>query len=267
MFDPDAKTYERMAPHMQRVLIIDPVPAHVRLLTDLLRNICRCQAWSAPTIERGMELAKLVDPQVILADQSATVDGARFTGALRRSELRCRQAPVIMMTSEATTGTIIAARDAGVHEFLRKPFTIKDLVRRLEACTLRGRDWVEAVQYVGPDRRRFNSGDYSGPLKRRSDNPATPDAARLSQALKILKAAINAIDTDPSQALRAMRAQTDEMQKAGLGLGLPKLCDKALALRQRLDGGEMKKEVLALHLAELTTFMPGEGQDALVIAA
>lgn len=267
MFDSDAKTYERMAPHMRRILIIDPVPAQVRLLTDLLRNIAPCQVWSAPTIDKGMELAKMVDPQVILADQSPSVDGAKFTKVLRRSELRVRQAPVIIMTADATAGTIIAARDAGVHEFLRKPFTIKDLVRRLEACTLRGRDWVEAVQYIGPDRRRFNSGDYSGPLKRRSDNPATPDAARLSQALKILKAGIGAVDSDPAQALRAMRAQTDEMMKAGRGMGLPKLCEKAAELRLRLDAGELRREVLALFLAELVSLTPGENGDSVVIAA
>ena len=80
-----------------------------------------------------------------------------------------------------------------MHEFLRKPFTIKDLLRRLEAVTLRQRDWVEAVGYVGPDRRRFNSGDYSGALKRRSDAQATPDSERMAQALKILRSAIAAV--------------------------------------------------------------------------
>jgi hypothetical protein len=47
-------------------------------------------------------------------------------------------------------GAILAARDAGVHEFLRKPYSMKDLVRRLEAVTLRDRDWVEGVGYIGP---------------------------------------------------------------------------------------------------------------------
>nr|6SFT_A Chain A, Two-component receiver protein CleD [Caulobacter vibrioides NA1000] len=31
------------------------------------------------------------------------------------------------------------------------------------------REWVEAVAYVGPDRRRFNSADYKGPRKRKAD--------------------------------------------------------------------------------------------------
>src|SRR5205814_7862660 len=73
------------------------------------------------------------------------------------------------------------------------------ILRRLEAVALRQRDWVEAVNYVGPDRRRFNSGDYQGSLKRRSDTPATPDSERMAQALKILRSAINAIGTDPDR--------------------------------------------------------------------
>src|SRR5208283_5007257 len=124
----------------------------------------------------------------------------------------CRRAPVIMFSAEATAAAIIGARDAGVHEFLRKPFTIKDLMRRLEAVAMRPRDWVEGIGYVGPDRRRFNSGDYSGPLKRRVDHAVTPDEARLVQALKILKAATAAIESDPRQALRSMLAQAEDLR-------------------------------------------------------
>ena len=78
-----------------------------------------------------------------------------------------------MVTAEATAAAILAARHAaGVHEFLRKPYTIKDVMRRLDAAILRQREWIEAVSYIGPDRRRFNSGDYVGPRKR-EDRPST----------------------------------------------------------------------------------------------
>ena len=157
-----------MAPQLKRVLIVDPTPAACRLLTDLLRNIVECQIWTASDAEKGLSLAKNVDPHIIFVEHAGTgMDGVAFTRQLRHSHFACRQAPVVLPTSQATAGTIMAARDSGVHEFLRKPFTIKDLMRRLEAVTLRPRDWIEAVHYVGPDRRRFNSGDYSGPLKRR----------------------------------------------------------------------------------------------------
>lgn len=223
MFNEEYKLIQRMAPLMQKVLIVDPAPASARLLADLMRNLTPCQLWSSNTTRKGLEAAKQVNPQLIFVELAGQgVDGIDFTRRLRHSDMACREAPVIMVTATATAGAIIAARDAGVHEFLRKPYTAKDLLRRLEAVTLRKRDWIEAVHYVGPDRRRFNSGDYSGPLKRRSD-AKTPEAARILQALKILKSAVSAVGSEPAQALRSMLAQTSELQRAASVTGETRL--------------------------------------------
>jgi CheY-like chemotaxis protein len=258
VLDSDVRTMQRVAALMQRVLVIDPATSSVRLLTDLLRDISNCQVWTSPDAQRGFALAERVNPHVIFVEQSAAVDGCAFTRRLRRSELSCRKAPVIMITSEATAAIILGARDAGVHEFLRKPYTIKDLMRRLEAVTLRGRDWVEAVNYVGPDRRRFNSGDYAGPLKRNVDQAETPEMARIVQALKILRSAVGAIDIEPKQALRAMLAQAGELQAAARAIADVKLGLAAIALQKRLlmAGDNPNKTDLQASLAELWTFMP-----------
>lgn len=265
MFDSDAKIYARMAPHMQRVLIVDPQLATVRLLSELLRSVCHCQVWSAPTMDKAMALAKSVQPQIVFVDQSAALDGIAFTRAMRRSDYACRQAPVVMVTSEATAATIIGARDAGVHEFLRKPFTIKDLVRRLEAVTLRQRDWIEAVGYIGPDRRRFNSGDYSGPLKRRVDHLETSDQARLAQALKILKASVAAIELDRKQALRAMAAQADELQRCAIALSNTRLAAAAGDLQRHLRSAtpeSLDRSALEPLAEALDAFVPAETSSA-----
>jgi len=265
VYNTDARTLQRMAPLMQRVLIIDPAPAGARLLSDLLRDISPCQVWTAPDAPRGYALANQVNPHIIFVEQNAAMDGAAFTRKLRRSELNCRKAPVIMVTSEATAATILGARDAGVHEFLRKPYTAKDLMRRLEAVTLRTRDWVEAVNYVGPDRRRFNSGDYTGPLKRGMDANETPEEGRILQSLKILRAAITAIDADPKQALRAMLAQAMELQSAAIAIKDVRLKAAAVALHQKLtaaDGRTVRKEELQAYLAELWTFAPDDKKGA-----
>jgi DNA-binding response OmpR family regulator len=152
-----------------------------------------------------------------------------------------------MISAQATAAAIIGARDSGVHEFLRKPFTIKDLVRRLEAVATRPRDWIEGIGYVGPDRRRFNSGNYAGALKRRVDHVATPDEARFVQALKILKAALAALETDPRQALRSMRAQAEELHNSARAKADMELRDKALKLGQRLE----RVDPLALPRSEI----------------
>jgi len=262
VFDDDKRTMRRMAPLLQRVLIVDPQAPSAAMIGEAMRNIARSQTWIATTAERGLKLCETIDPQVIFVELTfAKMNGVEFTKRLRRSQLACRQTPVIMVTGTATAASILAARDAGVHEFLRRPFTMKDLLRRLEAVTLRQRDWIEAVGYVGPDRRRFNSGDYAGPLKRRSDNRQTPDAARLSQALKILRSAVAAFDSDPNQASRAIEAQVQAIQKAATAAADLKLVTAAAELSRyvvlsRKMGHPMNGADVAKHAAALLAYMP-----------
>ncbi|WP_421736621.1 response regulator [Caulobacter sp.] len=232
MFDGNIRTIQRVAAKVQRVLVVDPNPATARLLADQLRQLGNVQIYPAQTLEKGYAMARTVDPQLIFVEStSGGLDGVLLTRTIRRSDLVCREAPIIMCTAEATAEIIFGARDAGVHEFMRKPFTIGDLERRLEAVTLKPRDWIEAVQYVGPDRRRFNSADYKGPRKRKADAAGTV-AARLSQALRIVRSAAQALDSDPAQARRALAAQALELRKVGEAVKEPRLVAAAAALDQ-----------------------------------
>ena len=270
MIGVDAKTLQRICSQMQRVLIVDPLPAATKLLSELLRDVCPCQIWTAADQARGLLLAGRIDPHIIFVEQYKTLDGAAFTRDLRRSELACRKSPVIMICSEATASSIINARDSGVHEFLRKPFTIKDLMRRLEAVTLRKRDWIEGVAYIGPDRRRFNSGDYSGPLKRRVDHAETPDDARLVQALRILKAALAAVEREPRQAMRAMLAQVSELGIVARSKADPRLKAAAGGLAAYLAGVDpmrLRASDLAPLMTELWTYLPADDGPSRSVAA
>ncbi|MDB5445898.1 MAG: response regulator, partial [Phenylobacterium sp.] len=204
-----------------------------RALGELVSRACAPDIWTAPTTAKAMKLAAKVDPQLIFCELVAEkLDGAAFTRALRRSDLACRQAPVILVTEQADAAHILAGRDAGAHEFLRRPLTEKDLQRRLEAVMLHPRGWVEAVDYVGPDRRRFASADYPGPLNRLADQQAPPKGVRVGEALKIIRSALAAIDRDPPQALRALLAQTAVLQEAAAELSDPRLAGGAADLRR-----------------------------------
>jgi CheY-like chemotaxis protein len=250
---------------MQRVLIVDAQAASCRLLADLLRDVCNCQIWTAPDQARALTVALTSEPYMIFVDHGPAFDGLAFTRTLRRSDLACRKAPVIMLASEATAAVILGARDAGVHEFLRKPFTIRDLSRRLEAVATRPRDWVEGVGYVGPDRRRFNSGDYSGPLKRRVDHAETPDEARVHQALRILKAALGAIETDPRQALRAMLAQAMILRDSPRVRADPALLAAVATFGQhlsRLDPTTLRRAQLEGLIGPLIATLPADAPGA-----
>ena len=235
MFDQEATIVRRMAPLLQRVLILDPQPDNAGIVGGLMRQVSHPEIRIEATNARALKVCAKVKPQIIFAELAGeAVDGVAFTRSLRRSDMECRKAPVILVSGQATAATILAARDAGVHEFLRKPFTVKELLRRLEAVTLRPRDWVEAVAYVGPDRRRFNAGDYKGALKRHADTETAPEFARIGQALKILRSAMGAVDQDPPQAMRAMLAQAADLQVAAGAIADPKLATAAGGLHRYL---------------------------------
>jgi CheY-like chemotaxis protein len=261
----DRQVLELMAPHLQRILVVDPSPLAVRIVQEVMRDVCRSNITWAATVEDGLRQAATCEPQVIFVELQAGLDGLAFTRRLRRGDLDCRKAPVVVTTSEATAEGIKSARDAGVHEFLRKPFSAKDLLRRLEAVTLRSRDWVEGIGYVGPDRRRFNSGDYTGALKRGGDGDATPDRAKLSQALRILKAAVNAVDRDPKQALRAMLAQADEIREVAESRMDENLAMAAHELQRYLRLAQEKgfnRSAVAAHLEPLTSRLDAKRRTA-----
>ena len=74
---------------------------------------------------------------------------------------------IIMMAGTPSASIIEAARDAGVTEFLRKPFAAHDIALRLEALQSAPRQFVSAATYAGPDRRRRTAAD--APTRRSSD--------------------------------------------------------------------------------------------------
>jgi CheY-like chemotaxis protein len=262
----DGRSTKRFAGRLDRVLVVDPQPASTRLVHELLKDLGARAIVTETNPTRALAIARKEEPQIVICEYTGPdFNGPEFVRAFRRSDMACRQVPVIMVTAEATAASITAARDAGVHEFLKKPFTIKDLTRRLEAVTLKSRDWVEAVRYIGPDRRRFNSGDYSGPRKRKSD-AQTSDSARVEQALRIMRAALQAIDSDPQQAMRSMLAQAGDLTKAGVALGDMQLTTAAAGLQACLnevaETGRFNRPRIEAACLPLWVFLPADASAA-----
>ena len=122
MFAIDRRLLAKLEPVVGRVLIVDPNPHAARLLYE------RALSKATAAMEPGIIFIERTGPGL---------DGESLARRLRRSDMDCRRAPIIMVTAEATATTILGARDAGVHEFLRKPFTSGDLLKRVENVALR----------------------------------------------------------------------------------------------------------------------------------
>ncbi len=244
---------------VRRVLVVDSNPASARMVAEFLKTLGVGSISLETSGSGALRVCEAIEPQVIFTELNGPkLSGLDLVRKLRRSDLACRKAPVVMITAEATAGAIIAARDAGVHEFLRRPFTLGQLTKRLEAVMLHPREWIEAISYIGPDRRRFNSGDYKGPHKRQADHPQPAEAERIRQALQILKSAIAAIETQPAQALRSMQAQAAALKTCAVS-GANLKMTMAVSTFQRslqaaVDSGQMLRPDIEAGAAGLWAY-------------
>jgi DNA-binding response OmpR family regulator len=223
-------------------LIIDPDQVSIHILRDHLRLTWGYEVHWSNTEDQAWALCKSMSPTVIFVDlKSPEIDGLRFTRELRRSYLCCRHTPVIVSSWAPKASEALAARDVGAHEFMRKPFSLKQVSQRIEAVTRRKRDWIEGVGYVGPDRRWFNSGQHHGARRRRTDQQSSPEKVRIAQALKIMKVALESIESDPRQAFRAIRAQAENLQNAAVEAADYSLANAAKALKDHLDNAAQNR--------------------------
>jgi CheY-like chemotaxis protein len=255
LFAADARTLSRIAPTIQRVVIVDQNLASARLLLDIMKSLGAREVVHETDEARALDSIREIEPGLIFTERTGgSLNGESLTRALRRSNLASRRAPIIMVTADATATTIKGARDCGVHEFLRKPFTSADLFRRVENVALKPRDWIEGVAYVGPDRRRFNSGEYAGPQKRKQDKPASGAVAAMAikdQAMRILAAALAQFDSDPMQAVRAARQQAETLKGLAIKTSDAKLAIAAAGLEATLAAGHPTKAILAQPISLL----------------
>lgn len=105
---------------------------------------------------------------LMIDDALSGLDGTTFTRRLRRSEDEAsRHVAVLMMASQPSAASIALARDAGITEFLRRPFSAAQIGEKLAVIVAAPRPFVETNGYSGPDRRR-RSGNFSGERRTRA---------------------------------------------------------------------------------------------------
>lgn len=153
----DPTVRSRIEPLLRRVLIVEPNPHQAQLLGECLTAFGGADFAFQADPDAAVEAAGTFDPTLIVTEAFDDADPFALVRSIRRSSMTCRQAAVVVLTTLATTSGLQAAKNAGVNEFLRKPFNRPDLLRRLNHLST-PRPWVDKLGYAGPDRRTFNSG-------------------------------------------------------------------------------------------------------------
>lgn len=163
-----------------RILLIDDMRPMLTLTKSVLSIFGFRDVLMATNGEEGFEMVLEHDPDLIITDwMMEPVNGLEFTERLRRDPMTPNPyVPVIMMTGFSSKLRVEQARDAGITEFLMKPFSSRDLYNRIHLIIEKPRQFVDAGDFFGPDRRRKRSQDYGGPRRRSEEGrPATADSS------------------------------------------------------------------------------------------
>ncbi len=165
--------------HSISILIVEDNRPMLDLARSILQTFGVGNVIGAKNGEEGFEKFCQKNPDIVIADWMMTpTDGISLTRRIRNDPKSPNQyAPVILMTGFSERRRVFQSRDAGVTEFLVKPFNARDLYKRIAQIIERPRQFVRSEDFFGPDRRRKKQSDYSGPFRRENDRSIRPDVA------------------------------------------------------------------------------------------
>jgi two-component system response regulator (stage 0 sporulation protein F) len=112
------------------ILVIDDQPGIRRLLTEVLQDEGYRVITAANGYE-GIQAAQEVHPQVILMDMK--MPGMDGIEALKELKRQGQGDQVIMMTAYGELDMVNEAREAGMRDYITKPFDIMSLCKIIEA--------------------------------------------------------------------------------------------------------------------------------------
>jgi CheY-like chemotaxis protein len=159
--------------HRLRFVVIDDNAHMRRIIRTLLHGFGAREVHEAEDGATGLEAFTHHMPDIVITDWAMPIfDGIELTQMIRQPGANANPfVPIIMLTGHSEKKRIVAARDAGVTEFLAQPLSARALYQRIVNVVANPRPFVRTKTYFGPDRRRNSNASYTGP-ERRKGGPA-----------------------------------------------------------------------------------------------
>jgi DNA-binding response OmpR family regulator len=256
-----------------RILVVEHRQFERKLIAETLRATRDLVIEYAESAEQCLNVLAEFRPDLLIADWD--LDGGKgldLVRRIRRGDGERRATPVVMVTTRNTAADVEAARNAGVDEFVLRPFSTAILTRRAHTVRETKRDFVESADYVGPCRRKREIKDYDGPRRRTIDAREQPDdtpdlqirkglACMYVERIGVLLRALKPHDPEGIRELclacAQLRALAQDMSDRMLTSAAASLFEylKGCGVRRKLDTGVVQAHLDALlQLAQLPNF-------------
>jgi two-component system chemotaxis response regulator CheY len=115
-----------------QALVIDDDPAILLMITSILNEL-GYQVTTADDGQQGLQyLTESSPPDVVLVDWNMPVmNGLEFVKSVR-SQSQYNNLPIIMVTTELEMSQVALTMDAGVSEYIMKPFAPIMIIEKLQ---------------------------------------------------------------------------------------------------------------------------------------
>jgi len=159
------------------ILVVDENANMRSVIKTLLKSLGIHEISECNDAADAFEELRTSKTDIVIVDLAMhNIDGVEFTQLVRTAkDSPNRYIPIIMLTAHTERARVLAARDAGITEFLRKPVCAADLYARIVEIIERPRNYVRSKSFFGPDRRRREANGYDGD-DRRNSMPEDGDA-------------------------------------------------------------------------------------------
>lgn len=153
------------------VLVVEDTGPMRELIVSVLETLGVGRVYTATDGERGFETFRTKQPDIVIADwHMEPINGIDLTTRIRKDPMSPnRMAPIVLVTGYSALIRVAQARDAGVTEFMVKPFSANDMAKRIAYVINKPRDFIDSKDYFGPDRRRRKDPGYRGSMRRQDD--------------------------------------------------------------------------------------------------
>lgn len=150
---PDFLTYDLSK---LKVLIVDDTRTRRDLVRYLLNALDIDRVFEADSATAAVQNLGEFNINMIVAELTmGPANGLDLVREIRASKhIPNPGIPIIMLSADPVLQKVCEARDAGIDEFVARPFTLKVLYDRMVATVQAPRPIVVKGPYMGPDRRR-----------------------------------------------------------------------------------------------------------------
>ena len=122
----------------KRILIVEDEPAIREMIAYALHRAAYQPVPAADVREAQMRIAEQVPDLILLDWMLPGINGIEFVRRLRRDDVT-REIPIIMLTARGDESDRVNGLEAGVDDYVVKPFSARELLARIKAVLRRTR--------------------------------------------------------------------------------------------------------------------------------